>query len=208
MDGRLQLLDAVHGDAICFGQPRQAVQSLLVVEGRVDGGLELIAGLLSTLAEILLSRANFIEHRRDEAIADLARFPEAPDLRRQRAPQRRERRHAHDGRDHQSRKQPREAENDPPADRVERHCPGSVVSWPSRTVPITTDLAGTSPRASNAIAPVTPSKAGRSPPIRARRSRMWRRSGPASPRTLANNCTMSYAEAPPGSGRSPRQARA
>src|SRR5207249_911567 len=196
MDGRLQLLDAVHGDAICFGQPRHAVQSLLVVEGRVDGGLEQIAGLLSTLAEILLSRANFIEHRRDEAIADLARFPEAPDLRRQRAPQRRERRHAHDGRDHQSRKQPREAEYDPPADRVERHCPGSVMSWPSRTVPITTDLAGTSPRASNAIAPVTPSKAGRSPPIRARRSRMWRRSVPDSARTLANNCTMSYAEAP------------
>ena len=159
MDGRLQLLDAVHGDSIGFGQPRQAVQPLLVVERRVDGGLELIAGLRSTLAEILLGRADLIEHRRDEAITDLARFPEAPDLHRQRAPQRRERRHAHDGRDHQSRKQPREAENDPPADRVERHCPGSVMSWPSRTVPITTDLAGTSPRASNAIAPVTPSKA-------------------------------------------------
>src|SRR5438094_2200475 len=29
--------------SICFGQPRHAVQSLLVVEGRVDGGLEQIA---------------------------------------------------------------------------------------------------------------------------------------------------------------------
>src|SRR6266550_274386 len=196
MDGRLQLLDAVHGDSIGFGQPRQAVQPLLVVERRVDGGLELTAGLRSTLAEILLGRADLIEHRRDEAIADLARFPKAPNFGRQRAPQRRERRHAHDGRDHQSRKQPREAENDPPPDRVERHCPGSVMSWPSRTVPITTDLAGTSPCASNAIAPVTPSKAGRSPPMRARRSRMARRSVPDSARTLANNCTMSYAEAP------------
>src|SRR6267143_284398 len=196
MNGGLQLLDAVHGDTVRFGQPGQAIQPLLVAECRIDGGLELIAGLLSTLTDILLRGADCVEHGRDGAISDLARFPEASDLGRQRAPQRGERRHAQDRRDDESPEQPREAENDPPADRVERHCPGSVMSWPSRTVPITTDFAGTSPRASNANVPVTPSKAGRSPPTRARRSRMARRSVPDSVRTLANNWTMSYAEAP------------
>ena len=80
------------------------------------------------------------------------------DLRCQRAPQRGERGHSHDGRDHQPGEEPGKAQNDPPADRIEAtHGATCVTSWPACTTPMTTGLAGTSPRASKAIVPVTPS---------------------------------------------------
>jgi len=79
----LQLLDPVHGDPIGFGHPRQAVEPLLVAERGVDGGLKLIADLLSAFAEILLRRADFIEDGRHQTVPHLARLPEVPDLIRQ-----------------------------------------------------------------------------------------------------------------------------
>src|SRR5207247_9282566 len=76
-------------------------------------------------------------------------------------PQRR--RPADGGRD-QARHQQHEPEQDARANRVERpphHCSAWATSRPSRTTPITTDFAGTSPLVSNAIVPVTPSNAAR-----------------------------------------------
>ena len=84
------------------------------------------------------------------------------DFHRQRAPQCGERRHAHHGRDHEPNEEAGKTQNDSPADRIEdpqapAHCATCVTSCPACTTPMTTGLAGTSPRASNAIVPVTPS---------------------------------------------------
>src|SRR5882762_11808334 len=114
---------------------------------RSRGGLKLAAGILR--------ETHLFEDGRDEAVADFARFAQMLYFARQRAPQRGERRHANDGGDHQAGQQTRQSRDDPPANRV--HGTTSVTSRPPRTVPITTDLAGTSPCASNAMDPVTPS---------------------------------------------------
>src|SRR5439155_16295225 len=66
------------------------------------------------------------------------------------------RRPADGGRD-QARHQQYEPEQDARANRVERpphHCSAWATSRPSRTTPITTDFAGTSPLVSNAIVDV------------------------------------------------------
>src|SRR5262245_21680965 len=203
----LQLLDAVDGEPVGFGESLQRIELLLIAGGGVGRRLELIGRLPSAFVEIVVRRANLLENRRHEAVGHFARLAEVVDLARQRAPQSRERRHADDRGDQQSREQARQAEDDAPAD---RHWCASVTSWPPRTTPITTDFAGTSPCASNAIVPVTPSYAGLPPPVPicAIRFRIARRSVPSSVNTVASSCTMSYAPAPRWSGRSPEYARA
>src|SRR5688572_4276417 len=131
------------------------------------------------------------------------------DLGRERTAQRGERGHSDDRGDDQPGEQSQKAEDDAPADRVDPlHGDDSDTIRPPRTVPITTDFAGTSPRSSNAIVPVTPSYAGWPAPTCASRSRTSPRSVPTAANTVASRCTMSYAPAPRWSGRSPGYARA
>src|SRR5882672_4205986 len=171
MDRRLQLLDLGYGDTIVLRQPLEPVELLLIAEGAVRRRLELIARLAARRGQVQLRRAYLLEHRGDEPVADLTRGTEALDFRFERAPQRGQRADAYDGRDDEPHEQSRQPQDDPPPDRVERrqlHCAASVTMRPPRTTPTTTDFAGTSPRPSKAIVPVTPSYAGRSVPIRAR----------------------------------------
>src|SRR2546425_12920699 len=88
------------------------------------------------------------------------------------APHRPQRVRAEQGHEHDRAAEQRQAAQDPDPDGVECHhrlC--SVTSRPLRTTPITTLLAGVSPRLSNAILPVTPSKGGTALPTRAGESR-------------------------------------
>src|SRR5437899_11831705 len=185
MDGRLQWFDTADSEPIGLGQARQGVQLFLVIERLIDRALELFARVAPTaLRRILLAQADFIEHRGNETAPDFARRAQALDLHFQRAPQCAERGHPDRRRDHEAGKQPGQTEDDAPADG--HHCV-SGASFPACTTPMTTGFAGTSPRASKAIEPVTPSNAGRLPPVRATRSRTARRSAPVSVSTPASN---------------------
>ena len=85
MNGRLQLLDAADRDAVGLRESRQRVELFLIIERLVGGILECVAGGfgIARLARILLTQADFVEHRRDETAPDFGRCAEAFNLRRQ-----------------------------------------------------------------------------------------------------------------------------
>src|SRR3989441_657558 len=163
LDRGLEPFDAVDRQAVLEGEPLELLQRLLVAKPLVGRELEFPARVIRRLAEILLGGPDLIEHRAHEPAADEAGGLQRLELLRHRRPHGPQRRGPDDRRHDQSGQHPAEAQENAPAQGLQRsssHRTDSGSSSPCRITPMTTGLAGTAPFLSKAIMPVTPSNAG------------------------------------------------
>ena len=171
LDRGMELLQAVDREAVFGGEAAQRVQPALVLKRSVGGRLKQPSRIGTRRREVLLGRADLLEHARDETASHVHGRPEPGQLVRHGVAHVAERRRPGDRRDHQAQHEQHQPHENPVPDRGEgtsHHRSAWVTSAPSCTTPMTTDFPRTSPLASNAIGPVTPSNCSRPRPTRAR----------------------------------------